>query len=414
MTPPSTFVLTLGQLGDIRDALSRRILDGLRASGREIRALPAYLRRPPGPLSGEALALDTGGTNIRAARVRFEAGAPRQDRTVRSALLVAARVPGRVSDDRFFNEQAALLEKTSRDARCPVGWCFSYPARITPDCDAELLKWTKGVRIDNVVGTLVGRRLAAVLRERGHVTPAAIPVLNDAVAGLLAGAFSAPGRDHYIGLVVGTGTNMAGYFPVRRIAKLTPGERVGWADDDEMAVNLESGNFTPPHLTEYDDALDASMPDGQRGDQRFEKAVGGEFLPQLFKHALAAGRGDADDFGLEAPETSASPRVLRLARLREHPAVGALAAALVNRSADLVAAALAALINVYRSEAAHGTGVGIVAEGSVLKTPGYEARMRETLRPLVAPGIIIECIRSPRGVDANMLGAAGAALLHAR
>jgi hexokinase len=414
MPTPSTFALTLGQLQEIRDALSRRIIEGLSAPDREIRALPAYLGRPRGPRSGEAVALDTGGSKIRAARIRFEAAAPRQDRLSRSDVLLSARTPGRVTDRRFFDEHAALVEKTCAGAASRIGWCFSYPATITPDGDAVLIKWTKGLRIDHVVGTPVGRRLAAVLRERGRVRPEAIPVLNDTVASLLAAALLAPNYEHYIGLIVGTGTNMAGYFPVKRITKLAPAERAGWDDDEDMAVNLESGNFTPPYLTACDDAVDAAMPEGQRGDQRFEKAVSGEFLPRLFESAIASETGSSDDFGLDAPETDADPRVARLAGLRDHPAVGAVATALLDRSADLAAAALAGLIGVYQSEEGHEAQkntVGILAEGSVLKTPRYVPRMTETLRPLVPPNVSVEFIHSPAGVDANLLGAACAALL---
>jgi hexokinase len=414
MRVASAFVLTLAQLLDIRDALSERIVEGLRAPDREIRALPAYLRRPRGLRAGEAIALDTGGSKIRAARIRIDAGGPTQDRFSRSDALLPARMPGRVTDRQFFDEHAALVEKTCAGDGRRIGWCFSYPATSTPDGDAQLIKWTKGVQIDNVVGTRVGLRLAAILRERGRVAPQAIPVLNDTVASLLAAALLAPDRDHYIGLIVGTGTNMAGFFPVERLTKLPPEHRAGWDRDEEMAVNLESGNFTPPYLTPYDDAVDASMPAGQRGDQRFEKAIGGEFLPQLFKQAIASEGSRSGDFGLDAPDTDADPRVARLAALRDHAVVGQVAAALLNRSADLVAAALAGLIQVYHAGAGGGAPqrtVGILAEGSVLKTPGYAARLRETLRSLAPPVMTAEFIQTAAGLDPNLLGAACAALL---
>jgi hexokinase len=134
---------------------------------------------------------------------------------------------------------------------------FSYPAAITPTGEARLLNWTKGIQIENVEGTFVGAQLQEALRESGKQV-VSLPVLNDTVASLLASVLIAPKCTHYLGLIVGTGTNIAGFFPVRRITKLAPDDRGVWSDDDEMAVNLESGNFTPPHLSQYDDMLDRS------------------------------------------------------------------------------------------------------------------------------------------------------------
>ena len=57
--------------------------------------------------------------------------------------------------------------------------------------DAVLIEWTKGVRIRDVVGKPVGALLRAALERRGK-SVRAIPVLNDTVASLLAGAALAP------------------------------------------------------------------------------------------------------------------------------------------------------------------------------------------------------------------------------
>ena len=68
-----TLHLTLEQLAEVRDTLHRNILQGLGAHNQEIKALPAYLHRPSRTLAGDAVALDVGGTNIRAAQVRLQA-----------------------------------------------------------------------------------------------------------------------------------------------------------------------------------------------------------------------------------------------------------------------------------------------------------------------------------------------------
>ena len=53
-----------------------------------------------------------------------------------------------------------------------------------------------------------------------------------------------------------------------------------------MAINLESGNFSPPHLTTADDALDRAS--DNPGAQRFEKAVPGAWLDANGYAVLAA------------------------------------------------------------------------------------------------------------------------------
>ena len=68
--------LTEKQLSDIREALYRKIIDGLRTHDQEIKMLPAYIHRPPQNLSGDAVVLDIGGTNIRAARYNCKSKKP--------------------------------------------------------------------------------------------------------------------------------------------------------------------------------------------------------------------------------------------------------------------------------------------------------------------------------------------------
>lgn len=399
-----TLHLTLEQLADVRDSLHQKILEGLAAHKREIKALPAYLHRPSSTLSGDAVVLDVGGTNIRAAWIQLQGGAAelRGASISDDAIMQRAKTPARVSARQFFAQQADLIAQVYSESRIKVGYCFSYPAEITPRGEARLLKWTKGIQIDNVEGTFVGAQLHEALRERGKQV-VSLPVLNDTVASLLAGVLLAPECTHYIGLIVGTGTNMAGFFPVRRITKLAPDDRDGWHDDDAMAVNLESGNFTPPYLSEYDDVLDRSNPSDHPGAQRFEKAVSGAYLPRLFGYIVGHETCLQLGFNPAAPDAHAG----FIANLRDYPGfVGEAATVLLNRSADLVAAAIAGFIQAYEPDRKQ---VGILAEGTLFwQTPGYYDRVQQTLTGLVASHTTI--LRCPSHVNANFLGAACAAL----
>lgn len=256
------------------------------------------------------------------------------------------------------------------------------------------------------MGTSVRQQLRAALGKKGKQV-VRLPVLNDTVASLLAGAWLAPACTHYIGLIVGTGTNMAGFFPAQRIPKLTPEERSGWQAHDEMAVNLESGNFTPPHLTLFDDLLDRARSEDSPGEQRFEKAVSGTYLPRLFGHVV--GRDTCmqlpNGFDPEAPD--AHPGLI--ADLRDAPGrAGEAATALLDRSADMVAAAIAGFIQAYGPIPKQ---VGILAEGTMFwQTPGYRQRVVKTLARLVASNTNTKLLQCPVEVDANFLGAACAAL----
>jgi hexokinase len=199
------FNLAREQLSDIRNNLCQKILDGLAAHGEEIEALPAYLRRPFNTLPGDAVVLDVGGTNIRAARLRCRESSVEllASQVFDRETMQAAKTPGQINAHQFFAKQAALVSQVCSEHRIKLGYCFSYPTEIKPDGEAVLLKWTKGVSIDNVVGTSVRTQLRAALHKQGKQV-VRLPVLNDTVASLLAGAWLAPGCTHYIGLIVGT------------------------------------------------------------------------------------------------------------------------------------------------------------------------------------------------------------------
>jgi hexokinase len=316
--------------------------------------------------------------------------------------IVEAKVPRRGSVSPFFAAQADLVARACPQPRIRVGYCFSYPARITPKLGGVSTQLTKGIQITGLIGSSVSLEVAKALHTTKRRT-ASVRVLNDAVATLLAAAFVAPKYSHYIGLIVGTGTNMASFFPVKRITKLTKAQRRLWHDDEEMAVNLESGNFMPPHLSHYDDLLDASARGDRPGTQRFEKAVAGAYLPRLFRHVI--GDKALREAGLE-------PRALDARSMAEFRSqrgrIGKTARAILDRSADLVAAGLAGLIQ------AHGPNpkrVGILVEGSVFwRTPGYCGRIRRRLTRL-CPREVIAFLRYPRNYrPPNLLGAACAVL----
>ncbi|MCX6349281.1 MAG: hypothetical protein NTV79_07270 [Candidatus Aureabacteria bacterium] len=359
---PKAFRLDTPRLQEIREAFADRVREGLPETEREIRALPAFLPVPDGGIAGEAAVVDLGGTNVRAAAVSLSPGS----NFFLTAGPAEARLSPRWDDARaFFDFQAALVRSLRRAADLPLGYCFSYPARVTPERDAILFQWTKELEVPGVVGRPVGALLRSALAE-GGAPPRRVAVLNDTVAALLGGYWLAGGEKAFcdaIGLVVGTGTNLAAFFPAPRLGDKARGRR------ERMAVNLESGNFHPPHLTAWDDELDAGRPNA--GEQRLEKAVSGMYLPELYEFLRS---------GKSAPPTLSAAEMTRRAEAEPSSPAGSLARALLDRSADLVAACLAGLIDALKPPGK----VAIIAEGAVInRTPGYRERARRVLARLL-------------------------------
>lgn len=379
------FTLETEQLREIMDALVERIAEGLAAPDCEIRALPTFLPVPDGNQCGSALVVDTGGTNMRAALVTLTAGNGEINAGPVSAKVPDGRHGPAVEADDFFAAQAQLAHHLNLSGDpLPLGYCFSYPAASQPDGDAVLLRWTKGINVNGVVGGPVGKPLTEALKKEGLVVEG-LSVLNDTVASLLGGAHlyaDARFGHNYIGLILGTGTNMAGVFTPQQLGKVNC--------NYPMVVNLESGNFRPPHLTEYDEAVDQAV--GSPGSQRFEKAVSGHYLPYVFQAARP---------GVFDPDEGTG----RLVELRDEGGEHAeVAGAILHRSARLAAAGVAALATFYPAD----NDTAILGEGTLLwGDPQYAGTLQDTLKELL-PERRIELVRQRENV--NLLGAASAAL----
>jgi len=384
------FRLNFSQLREISRRMEEKLRRGLEAEGRELAAIPTYLS-PPSPvrMAGEALVVDIGGSNVRAARV--ELGGPGKASFPEGSFFLSLPAAWACAED-FFRFQARLVSRLNPGKKLPLGYCFSYPACPGPDRDAVLLKWTKGLEVPGVVGGRVGKLLARALLDEG-VEVGPVTVLNDAVAALLGGYWAAPPSENFqdfIGLIVGTGSNLAAAFPREALAaKLPPDTCLS----GKMVVNLEAGNFHPPHLNRFDEELDRARPDA--GEQRLEKAVSGKFLPELF------------NFVLPGRPVSDARELFELARSGSGTPGGDLARSLIERSADLVAAALAGTIAVMQPRGR----VGILAEGSVIAANrSYRRRVQEVLSDLLKDrGLASAAPELLLASEVNLVGAALAA-----
>ena len=356
---PQRFRLTLDQLLDTAGDFATGVSLGLTQDEQEIKALITYVA-PSAMPEREALVVDLGGTSVRAARVLVGV-----EPAIVSGPAVADLpiVRGRsLSLADFLSVQTELLAEVCSTQKLPLGYCFSYPTRSLDDGDAILLNWTKEVHVPGTEGTRMGSMLVRAARAMG--IPVGQPtVVNDTVAALLAGLAGEP-ADGNIGLIVGTGTNMAAYMPTCAVTKFPTG--LLWPT--RLPINLECGNYTPPCLNAVDDVVDFES--ATPGRQRLEKAVSGAYLGRLLEAAVPNSGFDGE---------SGSAGAVKVAS--ENGPLAPVAQAIINRSADLVAASLAGLVTLHPRQA---RTIRVVAEGSLYwGAPGYAGRVQRVVNALL-------------------------------
>lgn len=396
------FKLENKQLKEIALSLRQKVEEGLAKENAEIQCLPTFITPKSNNINGKALVLDLGGTNYRVATVNFanDKATIHPENGWKKDLSVM-KTPGFTREE-LFKELADPIGEIKRDVEMPIGYCFSYAAESLPDGDAKLLHWTKGVHIKEMLGQPVGKPLLEYLNERNEPKFTNIKVLNDTVASLFAGLTDS-NYDAYIGLIVGTGTNMATFIPADKITKLPASIQA----DGLIPVNLESGNFHPPFLTTVDEMVDACS--DSRGMQRFEKAVSGMYLGEILKSTFPL-----DEFE-EKFDAQKLTTIMNYPDIHKEKYVQ-VAHWIYNRSAQLVASSLAGLISLLVSYNKDIKKVCLVAEGSMFwslnrNDKNYNVLVMEELDILLNElGIGDVKVHVNKMNNANLVGTAIAAL----
>ncbi len=262
-------------LSECTKAFAGAMRRGLCEQQENMPMLPTYLYSSGKLRKGEkAVVIDAGGTNFRTALIGFDGKKAVID------CLDKRPMPGAVESaswDEFISCVADCVQPLLTQAN-DIGFCFSYPVEITPECDGKVLGLTKQVEIEGAVGSYLGASLRAELEKRGE-KPGRIIVLNDAPATLLAGKVLAKGSyDGYIGLIAGTGCNTCCEIECGKIEKL------GLAGGEKMLVNLESGSFGAFPRGDADLAMDEDLPD--TGAYIAEKMISGRYLGQVCMYTL--------------------------------------------------------------------------------------------------------------------------------
>lgn len=275
---------------------------GLTNQSSSLLMIPAYISLKSNlPDNEEVIVIDAGGTNLRIGTVRISNG------RLSIANFEKYPMPGsksEVTKAEFFNTLIDYLTPVL-DKSDKIGFCFSYPVEILPNCDGKVLSLTKELRIKGGVDCILGESLNEMLKYRGKKGKKVV-ILNDTVATLLGGvAANDKEYENYIGYILGTGTNTSYVELCSNIIKnaeltRTPGQ---------MIINIESGNFDSFDQGVFDLELDKISQ--EPGKYKMEKMISGAYQGSvifktvnaaaddgLFSEAMTKRLSKMDDFAL--------------------------------------------------------------------------------------------------------------------
>lgn len=402
---------------------------GLSGEGGSLKMLRTFTRQPTGRERGRVVVVDWGGTKGRAGLVEL-AGAG-SARIVLEEVFTFADDQKRGAADQVFDVIASAIGRVvdAEPAEAyPLGFVYSYPARLERIDRAVALALTKGWSLAGLEGQDVAALLNDALRRHGLGRITVTAVANDTVAALILKTYQARGhggasaKPADIGLILGTGTNQAADLGVAGIR------------------NLESGNFDGVTAIEssYDVALDRELTEPRPGAQRFEKMVSGRYLGELLRRVVddlgrrAAGFGWSRTSAFATPFAVGSEHLSRIAADRtadlsgidallhdlgatstpdERRGLRDLSAAIVRRAARLVATALVGTLRFLDPEVADRRTIAV--DGSLWGGyPGFEALVRETLDELIgrerAARIEIAFVKDSTSTGAAVIAAVAA------
>ncbi|MDE7406131.1 MAG: hypothetical protein K2M89_04600 [Clostridiales bacterium] len=231
---------------------------GLAGGQSSVAMLPTYLDGGALPSDGKYIVIDAGGTNFRSGIGVITAGGV--DVTDEQAVPMPATY-GRMTADEFYSAIAQNVKRLLPEAR-DIGFCFSFPVRMEENGDGEILSMPKGIDATEIIGTKVGERTLAAIKEL-DCTERKIVILNDTAAALLGAA----GAD--IGYIYGTGTNVCCQATV---------------NGKQMLINTECGNFDKFPRGDFETTVAQGTPNPR--EYVLEKAVAGRYLAGVVAQAF--------------------------------------------------------------------------------------------------------------------------------
>jgi len=381
--------LSIARLRVIAKATLSELQKGLKGEESSFQMLESHVREmPKGTETGTFYAFDLGGNNLRIIKVVLKGGG-RSDVRVHKAKVPKNLRQKTASAEQLFgfiaNEAKTACEKfkdLDSVEKISVGFTFSFPIHQKRLNKATLIKWTKSFQTCGCVGEDVGVLMQRALWKKG--VPLNIEAIcNDTVGTLVACALEHP--TCRVGIIMGTGSNAAYYDP-----------------DTGSVINIEWGGLNKGlPRTDVDRFIDANS--DHPGQHPFEKMISGLYLGRMVMLNLRKVRPDltiSDDMVAEfsghetkkiitdvTPDLKVTHQVLQDSgfenpSLQDRRDVQLVTEVILNRSADLCAAALFAVLLKMGETGDRKVTVGI--DGSVYKMdPNYKSRVRYTLSRLI-------------------------------
>ncbi|KAH8311125.1 hypothetical protein KR044_004501, partial [Drosophila immigrans] len=279
------FSLTHDNLVTIRNAMAKEVLQGLGRETHSRASIPCFLSYvqnvPTGRERGRFLALEMWPTNCRIMLVKFSS---EKDIYMSSKCLI---VPHTVAGARgtqlfdFLAENIALFvkEKKVEKDNLPMGIAFAFALNKLALDVGMLVAWTKGYGAQGVVGKDVVQLLRNSLAKHKDIAVNLAGIINISAGTLLALSWTHPNTK--IGLIIGTVTNAA-YVELSSECELYEGS-------DElplMIINSEWARFgANGHLdfmrNEFDKLIDVDS--AFPGQKYYEKTISTLYLGELVR-----------------------------------------------------------------------------------------------------------------------------------
>jgi len=270
------FVLSKDDLQKVREDFTN---DVKATEGSSLKMLPSFLSTPTGNEKGTYLALDFGGTNVRALKIKLLTKGKYEIVNKVAAPLIKTGEYDYVHKEATGEELFDFIAKLVKEAldgdtgEIYLGHTFSFPSEQLDLANAKLISWTKEFQTRNVEGENITELLKASLKRANIENVIPVAIINDTVATLLAAAYA--NNNALIGSIYATGHNTC-YLEKNYNGK-------------PMIINLESGGFSKIPQSSFDKLLDEMSE--KKGAQFLEKATSGRYVGELFSIATAKAFG---------------------------------------------------------------------------------------------------------------------------
>lgn len=409
----SLFTLTPQRMRMIVEAFKDSLETGLAKAGQVVPMIPTYVFGwPSGEETGNFLAVDLGGTNLRVCLVTLE-GEGKFEITQSKYRLTEEQKQeeGQVLFDfcaeclKTFVDSQIESGVIRKDCLLPLGFTFSYPCLQDRIDHGELIRWTKGFGASNTEGHDVVAMFRKSL-EKNKVPAEIVALTCDTTGTLIASHYVNPRTR--IACIFGTGCNAAYMERAGDIPKIS---HLGIDGNAEMAINCEWGafdSFEHENLprTKYDQIIDETS--NKPGEQAFEKLISGRYLGEILRLIICELIDEGvlflgqNTYKLEIPysfdtaflslmESDPTDELLMIigifthffaveTTLAERQFFRALAKLVGKRAARLSACGIAAIVSKmgYLDE-----GCAVGADGSLYnKYPGFAERIHEGLQDI--------------------------------